>query len=427
MQASLSLTATPEQQEIIQSKAKVICLLAGRRWGKSIGVVRNRIIYRSLMQPGFRYLLVAPSMGQVEPEYGALVAEPTVMAHIAKCRERPYPIIHWHNGSVTKFRSLERPDLLRRDGVDEVWVDEVQNSKERDIDAVLLPMLADRRGTLGMSGQPRGSEHWIYRRFFAPGQNKENWKRQRSWRYSITDGVMFQTAEGREEIERLKALTPARIWEQEYLALPTANSQAVFRNDDLKTAMRGEAQTGPIANHRYIVSVDLGRVVDPTSIVIFDATQCSVAYTEIRPHREKHDITAPLVNAMSRRWHSAPVIIDATGYGAGSANKADEYVRHYQIHVPSAYPFQWNVRTKQRIVERAALMIEQQKIGIPASLTDLHHQLSIYEFQARNDHIVYGAPDGEHDDLCAALFMALDAHARGFGAAPVAANLSSIL
>lgn len=418
----LVLAATKEQQEIVRCRAKFLCLLAGRRYGKTVGVVRNRIIMRCLEKPGFQYLLVAPSLGQIIPELEAIAYHPTMKMFVKGVRTRMRPSILFKNGSVANFRTLEKPHLLRGSGYDEIWIDEIQDVDEEVVDRVLLPMLADRRGSLGMSGQPKGEECWYYRRFFIPGREAKNHHFIQSWNYSILDGLMFQTAKGREEVAQLRAITSDDVWEREYLAIPTANGKSVFRSEDLRACRQGEVPTDAVAishgRRRYILSVDLGRVVDPTAIVVLDVDANLVVHAETRPLRERHEITTQVVAREIRKWNNATCVIDTTGSGHGAAAKVDEYVRHYQRDIPSAVPFVWNPQTKRRMIDQLSLLVEQHRIKIPEQFKDLHKQLALYEYKTKGERIEFGAPAGEHDDLVAALAMAVNASLTGWGMRP---------
>lgn len=416
----IQLTATKEQQEIISCRAKFMCLLCGRRWGKTVGCIRNRILARCLENPGFKYLLVGPSYPQVIPEYEAISTHPAIRDNslIRKIQMLPYPRIQFRNGSEASFRTLENPHRLRREGYDEIWADEIQDVRENAADSVLLPMLADRRGSFGMSGQPRGSEVWYYRRFFVPGQNPANWSKIRSWHYTIYDGLMFQTAKGREEIELLRLVTPEATFREEYLAEPVANGRAVFRREDIEACTKNGIVCIPTPGVRYIVSVDLGRSVDNTAIVVFDCDHNLVVHTDLRPLREKHEITAPLVLREVNRWNRAVCVIDTTGSGHGSATRADEYVKAYQTTIPQAVPFLWSPTTKRRMIDLLTLAIERRELHLPSQHRELIRQLTAYEFKRRGEQTTFSAPAGDHDDLVAALAMAVNANATGWGGRP---------
>jgi len=296
-------------------------------------------------------------------------------------------------------------------------VDEIQDVKESVVDRVLLPMVADRRGSFGMSGQSRGVEHFIQRRFFIPGQNPANWARMRSWRFSIEDGMMFQSEEGKAEVESLRAITPRTVWESEYEAKPTANSRAVFRHEDLQAAKRGVVPDKCEQGKRYILSLDLGRIKDPSAYVVIDCDPQAPLVVEagIRPLRERHEVTSQLMLREKRRWNNATMVLDSTGSGKGSASRVDEYIKHYHRTIPDAVPFLWNSQTKKRIIDQLCLAIEQHKLAIPEKFHELHHQLSVYEFIDKGEWVAFSAPPEEHDDLVAALAMAWNAYIMGWG------------
>jgi hypothetical protein len=51
--------------------------------------------------------------------------------------------------------------------------------------------------------------------------------------------------------------------------------------------------------------------------------------------------------------------------------------------------------------------LEQHKVAIPGSLSELLRQLSAYEYtQSKSGVFTYGAPQGLHDDQVAAFLMA---------------------
>lgn len=428
---TLELVATEEQEEIITCSAKFLILIAGRRWGKTIGVICNHILAKCLERPNVEYLLVAPSMTQVRMPFDLIAGHPNTGAFIRQIDRRYYPLITWFNGSRTHFRTLDQPDLLRGSAYDWIWLDEIQNVDEHTIDTVLLPCLSDRRGHLGMSGQGRGEEHWIYQRFFAPGRNPKNWRRIRSWQFSIAQGLRFQDAAGKEELATLKEVTPPDVWEEEYEGRFVSSGRCVFRSQDIQECIRGDLETSPKMDrnghpHRYILALDLGRVVDPSGWIILDSTTAQVVHAEVRPFRERHDEAAQKAEALRLKWNDALCIVDKTGYGAGAAPKIDEYVRQYERYVKRLVPFFWSQYTKKRIIDILALAVEQHKVGIPDAARELRRQMGVYEFAKRGETVTCSAPQGDHDDLVSALAMAWHAHRLNMAATGMA-DLGSLL
>ena len=137
----LELTATPDQQEVINSDAKRICLMAGRRWGKTIGVTRNRVLVRCLKNEGFKYFFGAPSYAQCREEFESIANHPALADYILRANLQPFPKITFRNGSTISYRSLDRPHLIRGGGFHEAWIDELQDVNETAYDAVIVPMV----------------------------------------------------------------------------------------------------------------------------------------------------------------------------------------------------------------------------------------------------------------------------------------------
>jgi len=414
MPTTLELIATKPQQEILAYEGKFAILIAGRRWGKTTGIVCNHIVARCLTRPHVEYLMAAPSMPQTRIPFDILATHYGLRPYIQSIDKRYYPIITWFNGSRTHFRTLDLPDLLRGAAYDYVWIDEIQNVNEHTIDAILLPTLSDKRGKMGMSGQGRGEEHWIYQRFYFPGQQEKNWPWIRSWRFSIRDGMRFQDAVGIEEIARLKEVTPPSVWDEEYEGLFVSSGKSVFRSQDIQACIRGEFLNQPMDGRQYVMAIDVGRVADPSAWLIMDAFSGQVVYAEVRPFRERHDFSAAQADMLRQRFNDAICIIDKTGYGVGSASRVDEYVRQYEQYVKKLIPFFWSPSTKKRVVDSLALAVEQHKIGIPENAKELRRQMGVYEFQKMRDMVSTAAPRGDHDDLVSALAMAWNAKEMGF-------------
>lgn len=381
----------------------MICLMAGRRWGKTFGVVRNRIIKGCLGKPRFSYLYCAPSYALCKQEFEALNFHPGLSGYIARSNTQPFPRIVFANGSAVSFRSLDRPDLLRGGKDNEIWIDEVQGVDESDITSVVRARVADTRGTIGISGQFRGTEHWIYQRWFAPGQNPGQMN-IRSWRFPTSSGVMFQDAKGRAELDLIKATTPHIEWLTEYECEPTASKAAIFPFEDIQGAKRG-GNSAPTSS-QYIIGLDLGRVRDPSALVVIDTPRNCVVHSESRPLGEHHEIGAKYVAGLAARYNSALVLADTTGGATGGKTDVDEYVKYYRQHIRDMRPMVLGYNQKKAIIDTLALGLQQRQLGIPEANLELFRQLSTYEYSYTGNQIHYHGPGGHDDDMVIALAMA---------------------
>jgi hypothetical protein len=419
------LSATPEQQEVILSEGRVLALFAGRRFGKSM-VARNRAVVKCLKIPGFKYLLLAPSYSQIRSEFDAMSSHAALGKFISRTRQQPYPQIEFYNGSSIGFRSTDRPNLLRGGGYDEVWCDEMQDIDEEVVDMIIRPLIADRRGTLGFSGQFRGEEFWTYKRLYLPGQEK-NQSNVKSWRYPTSIGYSFRSEEGQKELDLIKQSIPEIIYQQEFECIPTANRKGVFRPDDLTAIKRGEPAKLPENGKVYCVSLDLGRIADPSSYVVWEHPTSLVVDCGIRPFREKHEVTSQFIAELVRRYNNCLCIVDNTAGGTGGRAPVDDYIKHYRASIPNLREYIWTYQSKQQLINNLCLLIEKRQVSIPGKFAAMFSQLSTYEYEYRNGLYDFHASKGNHDDLVAALAMAAFAATRNWIYNPGALSASVYL
>jgi hypothetical protein len=405
-----------------------------------------------------RYTYIVPKYAQLWEEYDTITRNEELRGKIARARTQPYPHIRWDNESIVAYRSFDRPENIRGKGEDEVWSDEIQEYAEMEFWAVIRPLVSDRRGTIGVSGQLRG-RNWVWRSFVIPGllcrciiehrkklpdADIARWINDRcyggmpvvnvadiddalsridlsrpdeyaSWITPSTAGLVFQGEKGIRELEVAKRQMLRALYEQEYLCIPTAGIAGVFRPDDLEASKRGASRGAPDPAQKYILSVDLGRVVDPCSAIIYEIGSDAVVYEEVFPLGQDHFVSAARVRDLRVRWNEAAVLLDTTGGATGGHAEKDAYVELYKTLNPFARSIYWTYSSKKGMIEELVLALEQRKISIPSSLRETHRQLAAYTYAVRSDSkIDYHASQGEHDDLVAALAMAWLAKRRGW-------------
>jgi hypothetical protein len=272
-------------------------------------------------------------------------------------------------------------------------------------------MLGDRRGTLVLAGQFRGHD-WRYREFWVPGQaqingapNPAKHPLYRSWQIGSEQGFCFQGANGREELELQRSITPASAWAQEWACIPTANQSAVWTPEHIDRITGGEVSSTPRPGCRYIMGLDLGRVVDQSAIVVLEVETGVVVHAEKLPQRQEHAIQAKRA-AQVAGIYRACVVMDSTGGAAGGHAPADTHVKFYRQSIPDLREFYWGPANKEKIIAQLSLDIEQCRIRIPSEHAELLRELRSYEYEYRGGRYYYSAPRNQHDDYVAALAMA---------------------
>ena len=398
----LNLFVTPDQREIVTARERFLCLIAGRRWGKT-ATVRSRIIQRCSEEAGFRYIYICPFYAQSVEEYDKFIEHRAVRKLISHQRRQPFPQLRLINGAKVQFRSFEKPKSIRSGGFKEVWIDEIQDINEKQFWPIIRPLISDLRGTLGLSGQFRG-HNWFYKQFYLNGIDPKK-TMYKAWRKPSNTGLMYQSVAGREEIELARTQMPRVVYDQEYDCIPSANQNAVFDpNDVTKIVQKFPSYGKPIPGIDYILALDIGRVVDPCVFIIGEAKSGRIIYAHEFELRTKHEIMARQVAKVAKRF-SAAVIADTTGGATGGHADHDKYLKFYRKEMPRMHSFMFNQRTKEGLITELSLAIQNGTISISNELYQVETQLREYEYHYRGGHYQYNAPDGKHDDFVAATGM----------------------
>lgn len=388
---------------VFQNKfPRFISLMAGRRAGKSYESATLLVAMAVSKAKSVAWYIV-PNYSQAMEQYERIIAYPELESFIKRFGQKPYPHIKWRNGSVTAFRSFEKPRGLRGSGVDLVIVDEIQDINPKSFWPVIRPLISDRQGKLMIAGQHRGLQSWYYKELFVHGlkDSPSYDPLYKAYQIHSKDGLVFQTPEGKEELALVEKQMLKAIFDQEYACVPSANQASIFRYDDLEAITQGEYVTKPASmTAGYVVGYDLGRIVDPSAAVVIDEFG-HVCYEEVRPLNEKHEVGAKQAARISRVFNNSTLIIDATGGAQGGKVGAsrDEYVKYYRTECPNMSAFYFTETSKKRAIEALGLAVEQRKITISPGCKVLREQLEQYEYKIKpSGYIEYSAPPGCHDD-----------------------------
>ncbi len=215
----------PAQAEIYEHPARFKVVAAGRRFGKTMLGMTMAIVKAA---DGENRVVewVAPTHDQsrkVLREFCRLV--PPDLREVNKTMGEVY----LPNGSIVLFRSGERFDNLRGEGLDLVVVDEAAFVPREAWYQALRPALADKLGTALLISTFNG-ENWFYdlwRRAVDP-ENAE-WH---GWRIPTSANPYILAS----EIEEARRNLPADEFGQEFEASPLTFVGSVFPGDRLERA-----------------------------------------------------------------------------------------------------------------------------------------------------------------------------------------------
>jgi hypothetical protein len=395
------------------------------------------LIVCALSLPNSECAYFGPSYATAKRECRAISRHRGLAPLVENVSEQPFPLIEWRTGSKTYFRSLDREDNVLGYHLDGAVVDEVHKIGERATDEIVRPQVGAKRGWLLLIGQSDedGQDGWLYKRFHQPAQDPANAPKVASWRVPSSMGRMYQGEEGIAELALIRSTTPDYIFRWQYGAEFVESQNKVFRSVDIDRCVRGDAPTldRAQANRRYVIGYDIGRVIDPSAEVVLDAIdreRCAVVHAKLIPLGQPHEAQAIHLAQLSRVFADAVALVDATGSaGASGGNDRDAYERHYRKHCPNARGFYLQLKGKMAAIQDLQLAIEQAKIVIPATCTELIDQLKKYRFDRRGGSggIDYHGPDGHNDDLVMALAMAYQAVCRGWVKDPSLSSLGAML
>ena len=373
------------QIPIIESEERETVVCAGRRFGKS--AVCGYIVLRELLQPNKRIWIVAPTYDLTKKVFDYVVqflakAAPSQLNNV---KAKPYPSIITDWGSKLECKSAENPTSLLGEELDLIVIDEAAMISKGIYETYLFPTTSSRQGRIVFISTPRG-ENWFWDRFI------DCKKTESSFQFESRVNPTFKP----EEWERAKRMMPQLSFDQEYRAIFLQDSASVFRGIN---GIIDECLSDVKNGHNYILGVDLGKANDFTVMTVVDTYNNSVVYRD-RFNEIDWNLQKARIKSIHERYNRARVIIDSTGLGSPVADD----LQRSGVFVDD---FVLSGKTKNFLIEKLSIFIEQKEITIPSidSLIDELRQYG-YEFGV-NGKMIYNAPEGKHDDCVISLALAV--------------------
>ena len=407
-EARMLLRCTPDQWRVIIHSAKVKVLVKGRRWG---GTCCMAVYLAKTAQeyPGSTSWYTAPSYSRALGMMRMMRKSPGLMSLIKRAYVQFPPRLELKNGSTIDFRSLERCDNLRGEGLKLLCMDEAAYCSSESYYETLAPMLIDSDGTAILGGTYNG-RNWFYE---LAEKGKADCEKIRTWTFPTATGCRFQGDAGKKRYEYFSSMLPPAVRQQELECVPLASADSVFRFVD--RILDGVAESPQTGSH-YVMGLDLGRAVDNTALVVLDAGTGHAVFAERYPLGLEHSVMAAKAARVAERYNRAQVIVDVTGGASGG--HAESYVRFYRQAMPDLRAFVWSRENKSNLINALALEIEQRRVHVPAEFVELIAQIKLYRYKMHEGGFVtYSAPTGEHDDYVSAFAMAVWVKIRGWAAA----------
>ena len=362
------------QEPILESDARFVVLMCGRRFGKS-ELSQIKLITKAIQGEQIAY--ITPTYKLAKQFYEKLSAS------------LPYPSkdlkIYFPNGGMVEFFTGERLDNLRGRKFHGVIVDEasfIANLEDGWLNSI-RPTLTDYKGWALFLSTPRG-KNFFYSLFMKGGE--PNWK---AFKFTTFDNPYID----KDEVEEARRQLPAPVFEQEYMANPMENAANPFGSQNIRDCIK------PITGQPVCFGIDLAKSYDWSVIIGLDAAG-NVAYFD-RFQKDWHS-TKQVIKSLPRK----PILLDSTGVG-------DPIFEELQREGLMVEGLKFTQNSKQQLMVGLQNAIHQKSISYPSGV--IVDELEIFEYQFTASGVKYSAPSGFHDDCVMALALAWNMYTSRMG------------
>jgi phage FluMu gp28-like protein len=364
------------QNEVLASKARFKVLLCGRRWGKSL-ISQIIAIVQILWKNQVAYITPTYALSKVFFDE-VLKNLPTAIIKTANKTDLRIELI---TGGSLQFFTGERLDNLRGRKFHYVIIDEA--SYIPDLQNAWLtsirPTLTDYEGKAIFISTPRGKDYFYS--LFLKGQNKEDGFE--SFHFSTYDNPYIKAS----EIDAAKNELTESAFNQEYLAIPSENSNAVVGMSYIEAGVIDNLST----DDTVVYGIDLAKYKDWTVIFGLDAKGHQSYFQRFQKNWTDTKEIIKQLPAYTLK------VMDSTGVG-------DPIYEELSQSVINLQSFKFTTITKPQVVKKLALDIEKGNIRYTQSLAN---ELSVFEYKySSTGYIKYEASAGNTDDIVMAAAMA---------------------
>jgi hypothetical protein len=356
------------QDRILESEARFIVVMCGRRFGKS-ELSQIKIITEAVQGKQIAYITPTYSLAKVF--FNRLIHALPFLNNKSDLK------LSFPNGGSVEFFTGERLDNLRGRKFHWVIIDEASfiSDLEQGWLNSIRPTLTDYRGRALFLSTPRG-KNYFYSLFMKGGE--QGWE---SFKFTTYDNPYID----KNEIDEARTQLPEAVFEQEYMANPMENAANPFGSSFIRLCIQ------PLST-REIVSfgIDLAKSTDYTAIIGLDSGG-NVAYFD--RFQMDWNSTKQAILQLPKK----PMLIDSTGVG-------DPIVEDLQREGRHIMGLKFTQVSKQQLMIGLQTAIQSRKIGFPEG--HIVKELEVFEYQYSATGVKYSAPSGFHDDAVCALALA---------------------
>jgi hypothetical protein len=373
-----------KQKDAIFNDSRYAFIEAGTKCGKTFGCI-VWFLEQGLINggEGKNFWWIAPVYPQAKIAYRRLKKYLSKYRDIYSVNESELSI-KLINGSTLQFKSGEKPDNLYGDDVYAAVIDEASRMREESWNAVRSTLTAT-KGPLRAIGNVKGRTNWFYKLCRRAQSGEPNMAYSR---ITANDAVYAGILDAA-EIEDARKMMPSSVFQELYLAEPSDDGGNPFVLDNIQKCISPLSDKPPI-----IYSVDVARKFDYTVIMGLDESGTVCFFDRFQAPWSK------TIKKILEIVGNVRCIVDSTGVGDVVLD---------QLQTKSIFKnfegFLYTGQSKQRLMERLSVSIEQQDVKFPEGV--ISDELKEFEYQYTRTGVIYSAPQGLHDDCVCALAQAV--------------------
>jgi len=286
------------------------------------------------------------------------------------------------NGAVVWFKGGDKPDSLYGEDVYGAVIDEASRCKEEVWSAIRSTITAT-QAPVRIIGNVKGRKNWAYQLARKAQGGVDNWHYSK---ITASDAVKAGILQD-EEVKEAKRDLPDNVFRELYMAEPSDDEGNPFGVSAIYDCVKPMSNKAPV-----VWGWDLAKSTDYTWGVALDEDG-NVCRSE--RFQNAWEIT---LQEIKRLTGDTPALIDSTGVG--------DAIMEFLAKAGNNYTgFKFTSSSKQQLMERLAVAIQQQQITIPEGL--LLDELLSFEYVYTRTGVQYSAPSGLHDDGVCALALAV--------------------
>ena len=369
-----------KQEEAIFCAERYSVVEASTKSGKTVGcmvwLAEQAAIHGGL---NMNYWWIAPIYGQAEIAFRRLKAGLGEGNYIANGSNLTITLA---NGSMIWFKGGDKPDSLYGEDVHAVVVDEATRCKDEVWHAVRSTVTAT-RAPVRIIGNVKGRKNWAYQLARKAESGVVGWRYSKITAADAVEANVLQA----EEVAEAQRDLPEQVFKELYLAEPSDDQGNPFGIDAIYKC------AAPMSNKEPVCwGWDLAKSVDWTWGIGLDEDG-AVCRSE-RWQSPWEETLKRIVNITG----DVPALVDSTGVG--------DAILEFLAKAGSNFEgFKFTSTSKQQLMERLAVAIQQQQITFPEG--QLFNELLSFEYVYTRTGAQYSAPSGLHDDGVCSLALAV--------------------